>query len=142
MTVRLAIFSNIDGIKDEYRKDIARKIESSTSIATEFTVLESDRKGWHVLTDDLELGDRDIEVRSLGCGAGVFAPYTNEMYVVPVEWVKSDTLQCVRTLIVPVEDERANKPFEKYVEQAYSKTYYYMGGIEMFREVYDEDYDG
>ncbi|QKQ71460.1 hypothetical protein [Acinetobacter sp. 10FS3-1] len=107
---------------------------------TEISVPGSDRKGWHIQTDEFDLGDLGIEIRTMGCGAGVFEPSCSEVLVFPTEWFNMDAIGRMDSMVVPVEDELANKAFEKHVDHSENKTYYYMGGVILFREeVEDED---
>lgn len=139
MSVQLALTSNHSAFKSEFSEHIHAIVNNTSKSVQEITVPGSSRKGWAILTDDLDLGDLNIEVRSMGCSAGVFEPYTNELYIVPQEWLNPKELKSSSCLVVPVEDERANKAFESYFDRAENKTYFYMGGIEMFREELDED---
>lgn len=139
MSVQFAIFSSSNGIQDELYESLIRLVESASSKVTKLSLPGAGLNGWYVLSDDFELGEENIVIRSMGYCAGVFEPSSNELFMVPLDWVKPETLKCVRTLIVQVEDENANTPFEMFVEKAYSKTFYSMGGIEMFRESLDED---
>lgn len=138
MSVQFAIFSSIDGIQDDLCEAVTSFVDGASGKVTEISLPCSGRNGWHVLVDDFELGEENIEIHAMGCCVGIFEPGSNELFVVPVDWVKPETLGCVRTMIVQVEEEHANKPFEKFVEKAYSKTFYSMGGIEMFRETLDD----
>ena len=139
MSVQFAIFSSSNGIEDELYESLVRRVESASDKVIKLSLPGAGLKGWHVFIDDFELGEENIVIRSMGCCAGIFEPSSNELFVVPLNWVKPETLKCVRTMIVHVEDENANTPFEMFVEKAYSKTFYSMGGIEMFRESLDED---
>lgn len=139
MSVKLALTSNHSAFKNEFDAHIQAIVTNTTNHVQEITVPGSTRKGWAILTDDLDLGELNIEVRSMGCAAGVFEPHTNELYVVPQEWLTTKELQSPNCLLVPVEDDRANNRFESYYNHADNKTYFYVGGIEMFREELEED---
>lgn len=141
MAVTTIITCSYSGVKDEFYPHIMNALKASTTYVTEISIPGSDRKGWHVLTDELDLGDLDIEVRTMGCGAGVFEPSCSEVLVFPAEWFNLDAIDRMESMSVPVEDELMNKAHEKHTDRSDGKTYYYMGGVSLFREEVEEGED-
>ncbi len=141
MAVHQVISCQYNGIKDELYPHVMAALDKSTTYVTEISVPGSDRKGWHILVDELDLGDLGIEIRTLGCGAGVFEPSSSEVMVLPTEWFKEDALNSMGSMVVPVEEERANQAFEKHVDHLRNKTTYYIGGVVLEREEVEDDED-
>ncbi|MCP0917909.1 hypothetical protein MUB04_15335 [Acinetobacter indicus] len=139
MAVHTIITCSYTGIKSEFYPHIMKALDKSTVYVTEISVPGSDRKGWHVLTDELDLGDLNVEVRTMGCGAGIFEPSSNEVLVFPADWFNLDVVDRMESMNVPVEDELMNKAYEKYVDRSEGKTYFYMGGVSLFREECEEE---
>lgn len=141
MALHQVITCKYTGVKEEFYPHIMAALDKSTTYVTEISVPGSDRKGWHILTDEFDLGDLGIQIRTMGCGAGVFEPSCSEVLVFPTEWFNMDAVDRMESMTVPVEEERANQALDKYVDRLENKTTYYIGGVVLEREEVEDGED-